>query len=62
MDKSQLKDALDDALDVFQGMISSRYKENSEEPATHGDIVELSRQTIYLLSEFEDALLEYLEQ
>lgn len=61
MTKSQLKKNLDKALYDFSNEINLNYKECGKTPVTDSNIYELSRQTFYVLSEFEKAILEYLD-
>lgn len=61
MTKLQFQEKLDKALNDYSSEILLNYKECGKTPVTEGDIVELSRQTLYALSEFEKAILEYLD-
>lgn len=61
MSTKNLKESLDQALKDFSDEIHSNFKDLSQEPATKGDIAELARHTFYALSEFEKAILDYLE-
>lgn len=58
---NELKQQLDNALDDYSHEISSCYSHYGEQAATQGDIVELSKQTFYLLDKFKDSILKYLE-
>lgn len=60
MNKAQLKVKLDKALYDFSDEIKLNYKDGGEAPVNESDISELARQTFYALSEFEKAILEYL--
>ncbi len=60
MSTNDLKKELDKALTDFSEEIHGKYAEGSKTPATEGDINELGRQTFYVLDQFKDALIKYL--
>ena len=61
MSKKDLQHSLDNALKDFADEMRTNFNEQSQEPATKADIAEIARQTFYALSEFEKAILNYLE-
>lgn len=60
MTKSELKESMDSSLEDFKLETKNLYKAYSKEPATLGDLSELSKQVTYVLGKYKDALLEYL--
>lgn len=61
MSTKKLDDKLQKALDDYANEIHLFFKEESEEPATKGDINEVARQTMYVLSRFKNEIVEYLK-
>ena len=61
MNVYELDKELEKAIENFADMVKTNYEEYSDKPATHGDICELSRQTVYALGDMKDAIIKYLE-
>ena len=61
MSTAELKKELDKVLKDFSERVRSTYPEDSKTPATEGDICELGRQMFYVLDEFKQNIIKYLE-
>ena len=60
MTLQELDKKLSSTLEQFSNEIHSMYDDYSKEPATSGDIAELSRQTFYALDAFRVDIISYL--
>lgn len=61
MTKAELESKLTDALESFKDNIDDVASDAyGKRPVTEGDLVEFTKQTFYVLSNFKDAILEYL--
>lgn len=61
MDKNELKGNLRKIIDDYADRIRSSFAELSDEPATHGDLCELGRQTFYTFDEMCVEIIKYLD-
>lgn len=61
MTTNNLDRNLKKVIDDYADNIRSTFVELSDEPATHGDLCELGRQTFYTFQEMCDEIIKYLE-
>ena len=60
MTLQELEQNLSNTLEQFSNEMRATYDDYSKEPATGGDIAELSRQTFYALNAFKTDIISYL--
>lgn len=61
MTTKDLNTNLHKVIDNYAEIVRSEFTELSDEPATHGDLCELGRQTFYTFQEMCDEIIKYLE-